>query len=382
MQADKPSSERRQESRQRLTARRKKKHITLDYLQPLFEEGIASSSPVNYARAKRCGCSIRQEDGKLKSTYCNKRFCVVCNNRRTAILIDRFEPTLLNDIKKGYSYQHIVLTVPTKNGNDLKKDHSDLWEIWDKTRNSIEYHLSKGNLQHICKDDKLTAVVKSEINFKKNDKYPDGKYHPHLHLLVRGNGRLAKAIKKRWVKFAKKVGKRASYAAQDSGPVYSTDALLEVFKYLHKPTTEDGDPYPPEAIDAIFRTIRGRRIVRAYGDLYDPDQSVKEQVEEDLEDYDPNLYAFKRIGDKVLWNWDGPMETWVDEETGQLLIDPERLTSKDKSDKSNSTPPADTGRKGPLQAHSETLSPSVTDKVFKERIKQKWKEHRAELGAP
>jgi hypothetical protein len=52
------------------------------------------------------------------------------------------------------------------------------------------------------------------------------------------------------------------------------------------------------------------------------DKDVEEEVEEDLNDFDPNIYAWKRPEEGIRWDWHSEDRTWIDEETGQLLLSP------------------------------------------------------------
>lgn len=391
MTTQKHRSEKVAESRQRISSRRRKKWANLDYLQPLFDEGIADRSPVKYHKCLNCSSVITQNDGKLQASYCNKRFCAVCNHRRTAILIDKFLPEIKESISNGGQFKHITLTFGTKNNNNLQKEYDLLWKAWKKTRRSVKYHIRNGDIEHTVGEERLSAIVKLEINYKQNEKYPDGKYHPHLHLIVKGNGRLSKFLKDKWLEMCHKIEKDASSRAQNTTNVYSQDALLEVFKYVHKPVDEDGNPYPPEVIDNIFRTLKGKRILRTYGDFrnQNDDKTTEEEVEEDLEDFDPSTYAWKHPEKNDCWKYDKEHGQWFSMRTGETLLDTEpahaggrALTSQDNPDKTTTraaaTDPLTNGAITVFEGHMRKLSPEPEDDIFRRQIKRSWEEWKVE----
>jgi hypothetical protein len=394
-QGSEPTSDQLRKSKERISSRKRKKYANLEYLQPLFRSGIAEKSPVKYDRCRRCSSTLRQEDGKLKSSFCNKRFCAVCNHRRTAILIEKFIPKLLRNLRNGHQHHHTVLTFRTNNNNNLQKEYNLIWTIWDKVKRSIEYHLSDGKLSH-KKPDKFSGVIRLEINWKQNDKYPDGKYHPHFHILAVGDTEVSHFIRKKWLYFCDRLGKEASYNAQEGRIVSEAKgALREMFKYIHKPATEDGKAYPPQVIDNIFRTIKGKRTIRSYGNFRNSNhnKNLEEEVKEELEDYDPNIYAFRRPEEKDIWEYEAEENAYYSTLHGDQLLPTDEahtrtgtpaLTRQDNPHKMGSEPPPTAYPEAPFRSaigaytgHTDNLSGDASDTYRKKLTLRYWKEHKA-----
>ena len=346
-----------------------------------MNSGIAEESPVNYHRCLSCTSTIVQENGQLTSTYCNKRFCAVCSNRRTAILIDKFEPVLENSISNDHEFKHITLTLRTFDNNNLEEDFKKLQEVWKRTRRSIRNAFDGGSLEHITSQEQLNGILRFEINYNNVDY--SGKFHPHIHLLVRGNHRLSRFIKKKWLKFARKLGNNPEEYAQETSNVYSTDGLKEVTKYVHKPLNDEGEEYPPEVIDEIWRLVKGRRMLRSYGVFRNKEKELEEEVEEELEEQESTIKPWKREDEEIIWEWHTEEKNWIDEETGDFLLNDaskdahtgtraRALTRKDNSYKPGLSGLTEDTLKQAYPGHFKKLEPDKHDRIYKKRIFEEW----------
>jgi hypothetical protein len=128
------------------------------------------------------------------------------------------------------------------------------------------------------------------------------------------------ALRDEWLKRWPEADRRAQDVTRWDGDAGS---LKELVKYPTKlMTTADGEEQPPaEALDLIFRVLKGRHLfepigfkVSDYHDDLDPSVDLDE-----FEDREATIPAFSRPEEKRLWIWDEPSHDWVDEGTGECL---------------------------------------------------------------
>lgn len=266
------------------------KYVTNEILMPLID--LKSSRYKSYWNTYHCVETLFQnENGKITSTYCKQRWCVVCNRIRTAKLINGYSPVLKNmkDLK------FVTLTVPNVSGIELREKIDEMQKTW---RSILHKARRTDKIQ-------LNGIRKLETthNFRTNE------FHPHYHIIVQGE-KEANYIRDAWLK----MNKTSVYKAQD---VRNADknSVIELFKYFTKLYTkkENGkvQTYTPEAMDTIFAALRNKRVVQSFGNV--------KQVSDDFEDIEADVIVDETR--EVLWSWEQQYATWIDYSTGEMLTE-------------------------------------------------------------
>jgi len=246
----------------------------------------------SYRNTVYCSQIITQEDGQLKTHYCGNRWCILCNRIRTARLINGYEPVL-----KGWDDKWFVtLTLENCSGEALPGVLDGMLRAWQSSRSRLNRTLGL----------RLVALRKIECTSRRDDDY-----HPHIHAVVQGRA-TAEALVDAWLKFAPKwTGRDAQRAAQDLKEC-DEGALLELFKYFTKLST-NGKRIPAARLDVIFQAMKGRRVFQPCGfTLSEADDLEEIEVE-------GSTPAISQLDQDVLWWWDQLLADWVDEETGECL---------------------------------------------------------------
>ena len=193
----------------------------------------------SYWNTYYCNHVILQEGNKVSSTFCNNRWCLVCNRIRTAKLINGYSPAL-NEFDQP---MFVTLTDVTVKGRYLRSKVDERLN----TLSNIIRALKK------AKKAPIKAIRKLEVTYNETR----NEYQPHIHMIVEGE-EVANLILCRWLK----QNKTAKRKGQDIQPA-DENSLLEIFKYTTKIVTKDG--IHPIAQDLIFRAIRNKRTIQAYG---------------------------------------------------------------------------------------------------------------------
>ena len=240
-----------EEMKERLAKQMVKKQIT-DSVVDRVKKSISSASPLqrHLNNVKNClmyrNIKINTNDEVIISgRYCRSRFCIVCQNIRTAKYISKFE-----DVVKNGSFSHLVLTVPNVENKDLKNTILSMKKVVSMY-NDLQ---RKNNI----KNDLIYSIEITYNSLEKN-------FHPHIHAVINTDG--VENLKSYWLNkwiFAKEY-------LQKERVLYSDDpqkGLFEIFKYI----TKIGK-YPPEIYSEIYEATYKKRMFEQYG-LF---RKVKEQ---------------------------------------------------------------------------------------------------------
>jgi len=212
-----------------------------------LSQALVNLGPVKlahqYERGCNCSAVVQKVGDRYRSSYCERRFCLVCNRIRTAKLINAYKPILdaLPDL------HFVTLTIPNVPSYELKKAIQGMTKAFQRI---------KDNMRKVYQV-KIEGIRKLEITY--NDVRRD--YHPHFHLVISGNF-AAETVKKLWLNQYPD----AKNAAQD---VKKADekAVKELFKYFTKITTNNkkSKKLHLTALNTIFNTISGVRIFQPFG---------------------------------------------------------------------------------------------------------------------
>jgi hypothetical protein len=274
-----------------LKKRARSKYFTQGFVRPLLE----LDSPLNkqYKRAYNCAEVVRVESGKTRTHYCNSRVCNVCNRIRTAKAINGYKP----HFEKGEPSVFITLTAPTveaKEANELRQAMRQRVNAWNNIRKLI---IERMGLP-------IQGITKREITYTK------GKYHPHLHIILKCEGYeldlLAEFIIEEWLKR----NPTARRQAQDHRPT-DEETLNELFKYTTKQAKRKKNVLTvnPQSIDVIMRALNKTRTFQPFGGLRKISEEINEieLISEDEPVNVPDGYYF--------WN----LYDWYHYQTGHAL---------------------------------------------------------------
>lgn len=269
-----------------------KKHWNKQYLKTFF-----------------CSHVMLQDGDRLIGSLCRKRWCQHCNRIKTAELINGYlEP--LEDLAKEDQLYFVTLTAPTCEARELKSQISARLKSFTRIKDNMR---KRHGL-------KLHGYRKIEITFT------NGKYHPHLHLIVKG---YAESIKLRelWLKNQNK----ANIKAQDIRPIEINDnnlsSLKELFKYATKGIVSNSIEAAAEHI--IHRALVGTRIYQPYGKI----KKVKKPIEEKQEFSNCDWLPFER----EIYVYEQHKKDWINAKNqnmvGTILIEQNIIKKKQEYEK-------------------------------------------------
>jgi len=287
------------EYQKKLLKRAKAKYLTLGYLHKLIS--LESSLIKSYKSTLECSKILRQEGQKVTSTYCNQRWCLVCNRIRTAKMINGYYDSL-NQFKNPY---FVTLTFQNCTGIELS--------------NEIKQMLK--NISNICtqfrkKKNHLTGIRKLECTWN----YQTDMFNPHFHFIIDGYEN-SKELIFRWGNIYKD---RCTPAAQKLQPA-SKGSIKELFKYFTKlvhSSKDDKDRFvTATSLDTMFQAMKNKRVFQPMGKL-----KKRIDVSEDIEDVKSEI--FEDIDNQLeLWLWNN--DDWFGVSTNEALTG-YKPTSKEK----------------------------------------------------
>ena len=260
--------------------------------------GLGSPLEKSYWNTYHCASVIVQEGGKLETRYCGNRWCLVCSRVRTARAIGAYMPIL-----SGWGDPHLVtLTVRNCSAEELPGTIDTMMQKFTSCKRSmVRTHGFE-----------VMAVRKLECTYNtgRND------YHPHFHILINGRQQ-AELLRELWLS---RFPTRAEASGQDVRPA-DAGSLMELFKYFCKLMTRTGAKgergmIPAGALDTIFRAMRGRRVWQPVG--FKLSREEEEAIEGDELEV-TGTAAWKRLDERVYWQWDQDVADWIDGETGETL---------------------------------------------------------------
>ena len=262
----------------------------------LVLELVKLDSPLkkSYWNTWHCSNIILQDGKKLTSTYCNNRWCPVCNRIRTAKLIKSYLP----DLNKMVEPQFVTLTIVSIKGKDLQSAiegmTKEIIRIKDLFKNRRSF--------------RINGIRKIEVTYNP----VTDEYHPHFHIVLDGRN-VGKELINEWLS-------RYTDANRGAQDIRDADenSMLELFKYTTKLTTKNGIikegdktviEVNPEALDTIYRALYKKRTFQSMGwvkqvseDIDEVDAQIVEDVDEDVE----------------VWKWEQEASDWVSG-AGELL---------------------------------------------------------------
>jgi hypothetical protein len=287
-----------------------------------LEEAVPDS-PIPYGSARSCCAVVEQEDGNLTCTYCKQRWCVVCQRIRMGVKVNEYVPVLRGWRREGEEVFFVSLTRPNVPADELADEVGEMIHQLGLCRQQI-----RGTRGLELKTIRCTEVT---YNPERDD------FNPHFHVAVNGREQ-AEALVEEWLKRSPGASRKAQDISRWDG---TPEGLLELVKYSTKLFVPKGGerpdggiqqkPMDAEALDVIFRALRGRHLLRPTG--FDKDEAreralTEEEVSQeadaddfDEDDLDATVSAYIRPGEDCIWEWDG--HDWYNPETGEALTEHE-----------------------------------------------------------
>lgn len=273
---------------QKLQKRARAKYIGFPLIAALCD--LESPLEKSYRNSLYCCEILEQREGEITAHYCRNRWCVICNRIRCGQLINRYLPAV-----EGWRHPHFVtLTRPNVPGPVLRDTVSDMTRCAANCARSLR---RKGL--------GFRAVRKLEITYNGAAR----SFHPHFHFHVEGQD-AARALVSKWLDRNPDAVERA----QDVRPA-DAGSLIELFKYFCK-LVDSRRRITPEALDTIFRSIRGKRVFQPVGFRLPPDADNDGEEGFTL---NKTTEAVKRTTEAVLWEWMQDIHDWIDTATGDIL---------------------------------------------------------------
>lgn len=294
--------------------------VILDYLKHDYEEEFRNETLKNrIERMEDCNkfWSLDRYDlAKIKdfkrTNLCKDKFCSNCKKVKQASRMARFMPHIKP--YKEYIYQ-LVLTVPNVQGNALNGTIKEMFESFPKL---LKYISGKKKLRGIDLEylDYQGAVRSLEITYK-NDVY-----HPHLHAILVLKGQLGEKkykndfsidhmgnrelrlfsfeelfIQKIWYLLI--TGQRVSTKNIENLELgfscmldkSDTEDYQEVFKYMTKSSSEDGQIITYDQFELLDRVLKNVRQIQGYGCLFKikDDETILEDVDKTYNEFIESL---------------------------------------------------------------------------------------------
>ena len=266
--------------------------------QKLLRALVKLGSPLakKYDATLFCSSVLEQDGNKLRSRFCNNRWCNICNRIRTAKLIKGYGAAIDSMIDPRF----VTLTVPNVPATELRPE----------IRRMISEFRKIQELRRKHKKPLIRGIRKLEVTYN-----PDlQNYHPHFHFIVEGEAAADELIEA-WLDRNTTADKRGQDQRQAKNPI-------ELFKYFAKLTSKsksdtiiikDGKMVRieysyPEALDLVFQAIEGTRIIQPIGGI--------KYVKEDIEDLE-TVVVKDLEPEEALWIYQD--RDWVNVYTGELL---------------------------------------------------------------
>ena len=266
--------------------------------QKLLRALLKLGSPLakKYDATLFCSSVLEQDGNKLRSRFCNNRWCNICNRIRTAKLIKGYGAAIESMVDPRF----VTLTVPNVPATELRAE----------IRRMISEFRKIQELRRKHKKPLIRGIRKLEVTYN-----PDlQNFHPHFHFIIEGEAAADELIEA-WLDRNTTADRRGQDQKKAKNPI-------ELFKYFAKLTSKSKSDtiiikagkmvrieYSyPEALDLVFQAIEGTRIIQPIGGI--------KYVKEDIEDLE-TVVVEDLDSEQALWIYQD--RDWVNVYTGELL---------------------------------------------------------------
>lgn len=232
---------------------------------------------------------LTNEVGKIYTTYCKNRWCLICCRIKTARLINAYLPQL----QALFQPVFVTLTLPTIKGEDLVNRIEEMEKQW-----RLIYKKSK-QAKYKKKHSIFKGIRKAECTIR-----PNGYYHYHFHFILDSWAK-GEWLIGQWLHYRKDADRKAQdirFANEFS--------FRELFKYAFKAEVKIDNKTNAERYDLVFNALRGKKILFPFGGI--------KAIEEDFDEDDlTNGIVLEGMANRI-FKW--CTDDWYDTKDGQALI--------------------------------------------------------------
>lgn len=232
-----------------LLNRAKSKFLSYNLSNFLIASNPDSPLIKGYSNSLYCNAVYEQDGYKLKTHWCNSRWCAACNRLRTAKVINGYL-SQIREYGKFDKWYFVTLTKKTVSENDLPGSIVLMNKVW---KNILDSKINRTL--------KIKGIRKSECTIR-----PDGMFHYHFHVIVLGEKNASWLIDA-WLE---RLDGHCVKGAQDMR-ILDDNGYKEIFKYFTKLTISDKSGkkslYSGKDMDTVFRAMYGRRVYQTFGGL-------------------------------------------------------------------------------------------------------------------
>ena len=270
------------------------KKYTNEILYPLID--LKNEREQSYWNTYHCVRTLLQDThGKVTSSYCKNRWCIVCNRIRTGILINTYSKPI-SDVDSCF----LTLTSDWTKKCVTRADLEHTIDHYKIVFRKIHWRFKR-------KYGNLGVLRKLETTWNTEKRW----FHPHFHVILENKNGSAEFFRTQWLKeFPKASNTTNTISVTDSNTV------KEMFKYFTKLWKVNKHenlvlPYPPDVMDQMFDVLYRQRVIQSYGKWYG-------MASDDFNVEQANVFLNEQRTQPIVWNWEQELGTWVDYETGEL----------------------------------------------------------------
>lgn len=258
------------------------KDLTLHKIYALIDV-CDSQRKKGYWKSYHCANVVIQEGSKLSTGLCRKRWCNVCQRKKTMELLNGYASALKELHEETPLF---MVTLTAKNIKALKpNDLRNEIRLYNKEFTRIKDNLRKTHSMNVNGFKKVECTYNQTTN----------EYHPHLHLIIQGQAE-AELIKSYWItQMKKRYGRnKVGYKGQEVKPIGNTEKdYIEVFKYATKGSVKD--TFEASAEDFMLEALEGLQIFKPIGKLKkvkEPKEEAHEQTSADFVEARNEIYVY------------------------------------------------------------------------------------------
>ncbi len=258
------------------------KHLTLHKIYALIDV-CDPERKKQYWKTYHCANVVAQEGTKLSTGLCRKRWCNVCQRKKTAELLNGYA-SALKELNEEAPLFMVTLTAKNIKATSPKALRDEI-RLYNKEFTRIKDNIRKTHSMT------LNGFKKVECTYNQNT----NEYHPHLHLIVQGQAE-AELIKAYWIiQMKKRYGRnKVGHKGQEVKPIGNTEKdYIEVFKYATKGSVKD--TFEASAEDLMLEALEGLQIFKPIGKLKKvkaPKEEAHEQTKADFMEARNEIYVY------------------------------------------------------------------------------------------
>lgn len=232
----------------------------------------------------------------VKAKTCKQSLlCPFCAARRAGKNVKAYGEKVENLMTGRKDLIPVMITFTVKNQSDLSRVYKHMNKSLKRLMDRRRYNKCHGKIDTEMKK-VAGAIASREVTYNEEK----GEWHPHVHMVALLDDFIdQKKLSEEWFEItgdSKIVSVNMIKQKNEKNPINKdsnniTDGLLEVFKYALK----FGD-LPQDKLWEAYKTLRGKRMVTSYGDLYGV--QVPESLTDDPYDDLPYIEMFYKYGKK------------------------------------------------------------------------------------